>query len=297
MRHYFAVVLLALAGGVALGIAWPAPNSDYPTPPTLPEAERGTLRFVTWNIRDLGRSKSPGEIDTMAQLLRGADLVAIQEVVAKDPAGARAVARLADALDRTGADWDYAVSDPTDSSTPHRRERYAFLWRTSAVRRVGRPRLLAAFAKTVEREPYLGVFAWTGGEVAVATFHARPHDEQPEREIAALRPLLAQYATGTPLLLAGDLNVVSHHTVFGPWRRAGYAVVPKGLPTTLRRTPARDGSRYVHESDYVLVPTDRLRVVGVERLDLVAYAGGDLAAANRVSDHAPVLIGLRAARP
>ena len=142
-------------------------------------AQTPNLKVASWNIRDLGRSKSDGDIDSMAQLLRGFDLIAVQEVVAKDPAGAKAVARLADALDRTGSDYDYRVSDPTRSSSPYVRERYAYLWRTSTVELVRRPRLLAAFAKTIEREPYLATFAWHGKRFRIANFHARPSTSSP----------------------------------------------------------------------------------------------------------------------
>ena len=109
------------------------------------------LKFVTWNIADLGASKSDAEIELMASILRGYDVIAVQEVVGKDPAGAKAVARLAAALDRRGADYDYRVSAPTRSSSGSISERYAFLWRTATVRLRGRPELMGAYARTVER--------------------------------------------------------------------------------------------------------------------------------------------------
>jgi len=52
------------------------------------------LKIVTWNIRDLGRSKDY-------------DLVAIQEVVAKDPAGAQAVAKMKFSMNQPVADEVY----------------------------------------------------------------------------------------------------------------------------------------------------------------------------------------------
>ncbi len=42
----------------------------------------------------------------MAAILKNYDVVAIQEVVA-GPGGAAAIARLHDALNRTGSKWDY----------------------------------------------------------------------------------------------------------------------------------------------------------------------------------------------
>ena len=80
----------------------------------------------------MGKSKDDQEIEVMAQSLKDADLVAIQEVVA-GYGGSQAVARLAEALNRKGDRWDYRISDPT-SSTPQTREKYAFLWKTRRVK-------------------------------------------------------------------------------------------------------------------------------------------------------------------
>ena len=50
---------------------------------------KNTLAIVSWNIQDLGRTKTPEHIYQIATILRDVDIVAIQEVVAKDPAGAQ----------------------------------------------------------------------------------------------------------------------------------------------------------------------------------------------------------------
>ncbi len=67
----------------------------------------------------------------MAELVRDADIVAIQEVVA-GYGGAQAVARLVDNLNRKGAKWDYVISDPTNSPK-YVTERYAFIWKTKNI--------------------------------------------------------------------------------------------------------------------------------------------------------------------
>src|SRR5690349_10412003 len=75
-----------------------------------------TVKICSWNIRDFGQSKNKEEIEFIANTLKGFDIVTIQEVVA-GPEGAKAVARLHDELNRTGAKWDYTISDPTVSSS------------------------------------------------------------------------------------------------------------------------------------------------------------------------------------
>lgn len=254
------------------------------------EAQTANVKLVTWNIRDLGGSKSDEEIALMAQVLRGMDVIAIQEVVAKDPAGAQAVARLSEALNRTGANYNFRVSDPTNSSSPHIRERYAFIWKTSSIKLIGRPRLLSAFAKTVEREPYAAEFEWQGKRFHVANFHARPYSDQPEQEIAKFRDLPDEFEGG-PLFLVGDFNVMSKHTVFNPWLKRGYETALSGQATTLRRKPPITGEDfYVHEGDNILVPVHQVQILERGILDIVAFLQNDLDLANAHSDHAPVYI-------
>ncbi len=249
-------------------------------------AQAPNVKLVSWNIRDLGQSKDSAEIATMAQVLRGYDVIAIQEVVA-GKGGAQAVARLAEALDRTGDDYDYRVSNPTRSKSNYTKERYAFLWRTSNISLSGRPKLLSAYAKRVEREPYLARFEWEGKTFRVAQLHARPQDKQPEQEVAALRELPDKYAD-EPLLLAGDFNLVSRHTVFNPWLARGYTLAVANQKTTLRRKHQNGTDDYSRECDNILVPAHQVQHLEGGVLDVLAYLRGDLDAANRLSDHVPV---------
>lgn len=92
---------------------------------------------MSWNIENLGRSKSNLELEFIANTLKDLDIVALQEVVAGD-GGAQTVAKLADELNRKGTKWDYAISNPTSSSA-YKTERYAYLWKTSRVRLKGKP--------------------------------------------------------------------------------------------------------------------------------------------------------------
>jgi len=69
------------------------------------------LSLLSWNLKDLGRSKSEQQIRFIAEIAKGYDLLAIQEVVAGE-GGPDAVARLADELNRLGSKWDYEISEP-----------------------------------------------------------------------------------------------------------------------------------------------------------------------------------------
>lgn len=89
------------------------------------------VKILSWNVENLGKSKSDETIAYIAQTVKDYDIVALQEVVA-GYGGAKAVARLADELNRTGTQWDYIVSNPTTGNS-YKTERYAYLWKPSKV--------------------------------------------------------------------------------------------------------------------------------------------------------------------
>ena len=57
-------------------------------------AQVDDITLVSWNIQDFGKTKSNDHLEEMAELLRHADIVVIQEVVSGF-GGAPAVAKLA----------------------------------------------------------------------------------------------------------------------------------------------------------------------------------------------------------
>jgi hypothetical protein len=103
------------------------------------QATFADITICSWNLKDFGSSRDDSEIRFIANVVKAYDIITIQEVVAKDPGGAQAVARLHDQLNRMGAKWDYVVSDPTSGDNSYKKERYAFLWKTSKAQRIGDP--------------------------------------------------------------------------------------------------------------------------------------------------------------
>jgi endonuclease/exonuclease/phosphatase family metal-dependent hydrolase len=257
-----------------------------PPPGDAPESVDGLhLRLVSWNIRDLGRSKNAAEIAVMAQTLRNADLVAIQEVVTSPP-GAQAVARLDAALDRTGFQWDYRLSDPT---TGDGTERYAFLWKPSRVRIVGRPWLEESLAATIDREPFCGRFEnrRTGERLLVASLHAVPRSKDPEHEIRQLPDLHRQYGDDH-IVIVGDFNLDEDDAAFDGLRALGYGQVLDDQPTSLRRK-RRDGpmGHFANEYDNIFYESTPLRVRQSGIMDFTRRFE-TLRAARRISDHVPL---------
>ena len=70
-----------------------------------PNVQSQELSILTWNIQHLGKTKNATEIAFMVKVMKAYDIIAIQEVVAKDPAGIKAVVRIVEQLNRSGAKW------------------------------------------------------------------------------------------------------------------------------------------------------------------------------------------------
>src|SRR5690606_31764040 len=95
------------------------------------------VKISSWNLQNFGKTRTEAEINFIATTLKDFDIIALQEVVA-GYGGAQAVARLAAELNRKGEKWEYIVSNPTMSSSPQASERYAYLWKSSKVKLLGR---------------------------------------------------------------------------------------------------------------------------------------------------------------
>ncbi len=192
------------------------------------------ISICSWNLKDFGNSKNDSEINFIANTIKGFDVIAIQEVVA-GYGGAQAVARLHDALNRKGSKWDYVVSDPTSSANAYKVERYAFIWKTSRLKKVGEAWLEKKYHLEIEREPYYITLNASGKYFTLVNFHAIPKSKQPETEIKYFKFLPALYPKQN-LLFLGDFNVPQSHTVFNPLRKMGYSSAMMGQKTSLKQT-------------------------------------------------------------
>lgn len=83
---------------------------------------------LSWNIMNLGKSKTEDNLTKIAEIVSVADIICIQEVVA-GYGGAQAVSKIVNALNQKSNIWDYSISAPTQSSTPNIKERYVYIWK------------------------------------------------------------------------------------------------------------------------------------------------------------------------
>ena len=244
------------------------------------------MNIISWNIQDCGRTKDDSEILFIAQTLRDADLVAIQEVVAIDPAGAQAIGRLADQLNRMGAKWDYRISAPTNSSVKGQSERYAFLWKTSVLDMIYRPFLDSLLDVQIIREPFIGRFRQrsTKKEFIVINFHSRKFDQHPEEEVKYFYSYPKRF--DVPVIIAGDFNMSEDNAVFHGLYQLGYIPALLNKKTTLKQT-AQNDVYLNHAIDNIYLPPGICLEYSTS-IDFVKKCTS-LESARMISDHLPVL--------
>lgn len=249
------------------------------------------VRIGSWNLQNFGDKKPDSVLAVIAHTVRDLDVVALQEVLTSK-GGARAVARLVARLNEGPVQWDYVISDPTRSANQQEQERYAFIWKKSRVQRKGGYSLALPCQDSISREPFLCTFRAEGMEFTLVNFHALPKKKQPETEIRYLRYFPALYA-GKQLIFLGDFNCPQSHTVFNPLKAAGYRPALNGVRTTLRQE-CKAGECMASEYDNIFFPEARFRLQERGVLPFYTQYNGDMKAARRLSDHAPVYVELTA---
>lgn len=241
------------------------------------------LKLCSWNIENIGKSKSDADIEFMANVLRDFDIVALQEVVA-GYGGAQAVAKLADALNRKGSKWDYVVSDPTTGSS-YKTERYAFLWKTHVVQLKGTPWLEEKYKTEIDREPFYATFRVGTKEFTLANFHAITKSKQPETEIKYFKLLPSSYPK-LNLIFLGDFNCPQSHTVFYPLRKMGYVSAFQNQKTSLKKECHKDNC-LASEFDNIWYKSQKIAVTKSQAIHFYKKFR-NLELARKISDHIPI---------
>ena len=243
------------------------------------------ISICSWNLKDFGKSKEDSEIRFIAGIVKDHDIVLIQEVVAKDPGGAQAVGRLGDVLQRSGAKWEYRISDATSGENSYKRERYAVLWKPSKVTLVGRPWLEQLYNNEINREPFLATFEKGSKKFTVVNFHAITKRMQPETEVKYFKFLPAEYPD-LNLVFCGDWNLPQSHTVFNPLKGMGYVPVFTRQKTSLR-TKCIAGDCLASELDNMFYNREKFKVI---KSGIIPFFDrfADFSKARLISDHVPI---------
>ena len=242
------------------------------------------LKIISWNIENLGKSKSDSTITFLSNVINNYDIAAIQEVVA-GYGGAQTVAKLSALLNQSGAQWDYSVSDPTTSSA-YKTERYAFLWKTKVVKKVGVFWLEQKYNLEIDREPYYGTFMYKNKSITLVNFHAITKSKQPETEIKYFKFLPENYPDKN-LVFLGDFNCPQSHTVFNPLRKMGYLPVFINQKTTLKKKCNNSTKCLSSEFDNIWFDATKNSIKSQEVIQFYK-SFSSLQQARKISDHLPI---------
>ncbi|MBC7525181.1 MAG: endonuclease/exonuclease/phosphatase family protein [Flavobacterium sp.] len=246
------------------------------------------VKLLSWNIENLGSSKSDSTIVFIANTLKNYDVVALQEVVAGD-GGGQAVAKLANELNTKGAKWDYVISDPTSSSA-YKTERYAFLWKTAIVKKFGKAWLEQKYNQEIDREPFYCTFEYNNKQFTVVNFHAITKNNQPETEIKYFKFLPEQYPN-LNLLFVGDFNCPQSHTVFNPLKKMGYQSAFQNQKTSLKKE-CKENNCLASEFDNIWYKTANIKTIKAEAIHFY-NAFTTQKKAREISDHIPITINFK----
>ncbi|WP_338811986.1 endonuclease/exonuclease/phosphatase family protein [Bernardetia sp. Wsw4-3y2] len=269
-------------------------NDNTPNTPILSDNSKGeTIKILSWNLYNFGKSKDNEEIAYIAKKLKDYDIVAIQEV-STSLYGIRAVGKLADELNRTGSKWEYKISEPTSGDG---KERYAYVWKTStknAKISLKKDWLEESIEAKVDREPYMARFeivskSKTTNTVLIGSFHAVPTSKDPEKEVVFLEEIPNRYKTDNILIL-GDFNLDGKHEAFDGLRNRSFVAAFKGQKTSLRMKE-KDGNPLNEEYDNIFVET---RAFNIKKAEVIHFYKdySSLKDARYISDHIPIWVEL-----
>lgn len=240
-------------------------------------------KVLSWNIENLGKSKSETQLNFIANTIKDYDIITIQEVVA-GYGGAQSVAKLVEILNKKGSKWDYQISDPTSSSA-YKTERYAFIWKTNKAKLKGKAWLEKKYHLEIDREPYFATFEINKKLFTLVSFHAITKSKQPETEIKFFKLLPLEYPE-LNLVFIGDFNCPQSHTVFNPLKKMEYMPVFQNQKTTLKQK-CQTNTCLASEFDNIFYKTKKLNFI-TSGIILFYTKFNTLYEARKISDHIPI---------
>jgi endonuclease/exonuclease/phosphatase family metal-dependent hydrolase len=250
------------------------------------QVDTSYLNVISWNIQNLGKSKSNSELFYIAEKVKMYDIVAIQEVSTSE-FGSQAIAKIDDYLDRTGYSWDYVISDPTSGTGS---ERYAFLFKKSRVKLKEKPKLETSLSEEISREPYKAVFVFNKKEYYFFNIHLVPKNKNPQQEVYYLSNIINWYS-GKNIIICGDFNLSQKEVCFNSFKSKNIIPCLIGRKTSLKMKPDTKGKVLSQEYDNFFI-YNKLKYINCD----VIYFFNDfsnLEEARKISDHCPIKISLK----
>ncbi|EDP97175.1 endonuclease/exonuclease/phosphatase family protein [Kordia algicida OT-1] len=253
-------------------------------------AQNKEITIISWNIQHFGKTKNAEEIEKIAEIVKHADIIAIQEVVTTFQ-GVQAVNRLTEALEKKGESWDYLISEKTNSPS-RMTECYAIVWKNKhiKIKKGHEGSLVKELDKMVDREPFLVQFYVADTSFFVMNYHAKPHKRNPRPEVKELLAYVQKNYKNKKFILAGDFNLSQSEEVFKNFKLAGFKPVNIDQKTTLKLI-CKNASYLNYPIDNIFY-TPKINATSTKIIDFVKHCD-NLTASRRLSDHLPVELKFR----
>jgi endonuclease/exonuclease/phosphatase family metal-dependent hydrolase len=274
-----------IAQARALGTSWPVPSVGTPL-----KRPGETIHVASFNIQVFGPTKAGKAhvMDTLANIVRQFDVVAVQEVQADDQ---DVIPRLIDHINAAGRIYDYAISPVVGRTST--KERFAFLFDRSTVA-MDRYQLYTVQDPDdlLNWEPFVGWFRAIGPpETEAITFtlvnvHVDPQDTDNELAVLddVLRAVRKDGRDEDDVILLGDFN--ANTAQLGPIATASTLV----LPASNVATNTEGTAQFDHVGFDRQATVEFTRRTGV--FDFMRQFNFAMQEALEVSDHLPVWIEL-----
>jgi len=251
----------------------------------LSQVDTSYLNIVSWNIQNLGKSKSDDELFYISTKIKFYDIVAIQEVSTSE-FGSQAVAKLADNLDRTGSDWDYVISNSTSGDGS---ERYAYLFKKNRVKLKEKAQLEMSLSEVMNREPFRAIFIFKNIEYYFFNLHLVPTDKHPQIEVGKLEVLTTLY-TGKRIVMLGDFNLSQSDNSFNSLKSKGFVASLVNKKTSLKMKPVSGKVLNMEYDNFFISSQIKFKNSSVIYL---FEDFKDLQSARKISDHCPIKISIK----
>jgi endonuclease/exonuclease/phosphatase family metal-dependent hydrolase len=205
-----------------------------------------TIRIATFNIQIFGRSKisKPIVVDILARITRQFDVIAIQEIRAKDQ---DILPLFVEAINKGGRQYDYVIGPRIGRSSS--KEQYAFVFDRASIE-VDRQQLFTIDDERddlLHREPFVGWFRVRGPATdqgftfSLVNIHTDPDEVAAEIGVLddVMRVVRDDGRNEDDVILLGDFNADDRHFgELGRMPQITWAI--SGVPTNTRGTKQYD---------------------------------------------------------
>ena len=179
-------------------------------------ASRTTITVASWNLKNFGptKLKDPARIDVIVDILKGYDIIAIQEIQNADQTLAPI---LIGKMNADGDNYNYFISVRVGNT---RREQYLIVYNDNVINLIaGTEGYGLEINNEFSREPFYAMFRAGNFDFYLMTIHTDP--DEVDVEVPALDTVYVHLQMLTPgeddIILLGDFNARAPGTTAGSY--------------------------------------------------------------------------------